>query len=64
IVSWKIRDNGSVGEPRLVGPPTVLGTSLPACFASVMQKWRFPVGSPTTIRNFPLGSVTVPKKRP
>ncbi len=45
------------GKP---GPAKVLGTSLPACFASKMRQWKFPktqTGAPIT--NFPFPKFTI-----
>ena len=60
ILDWTIRANGSVSDPVLKGPATMLSGSLPACFAAVLSTWRFPAshdGAPVT--NFPFGPITV-----
>jgi hypothetical protein len=55
ILEWIIQPDGSVAKPRLKGPGPVLGTSLPACFASRMRSWRFPSARrSSTVRNFKL----------
>lgn len=56
VLDWQIQPNGSVTNGQLKGPPNVLGTSLPACFAARMRSWKFPSSrSATPIRNFPFG---------
>jgi hypothetical protein len=60
ILQWKIEPNGTVTDPRLVGPANLMGTSLPACFSNAMRKWQFPAtpkGAP--VRNYPLGPISV-----
>lgn len=60
ILDWTIKPNGNVTGARLRGPSTVMGTSLPACFARNMKKWKFPssrAGAP--IKNFPFGPINV-----
>jgi len=60
VLDWTIEPSGKVSSPKLVGPPNVLGTSLPACFARAMRKWRFPAsakGAP--VRNFPFGPFSI-----
>ena len=59
-LDWTILPNGSVSNATLKGPATVLNSSLPGCFASVIGSWKFPasqVGAP--IRNFPFGPITI-----
>ena len=61
ILNWTIRPDGGVQGAQLTGPPQVLGSSLPGCFASVLGTWHFPAsvgGAP--IKNFPFGPVNVP----
>jgi len=60
LLDWTINPDGSVSNPRLKGPPNVLSTSLPQCFAQAMGRWEFPAstgGAP--IANFPLPT-TIP----
>ena len=55
VLDWTINPNGSVTAARLKGPPEVMNTSLPSCFARVMGSWKFAAsknGAP--ISNFPL----------
>jgi hypothetical protein len=55
ILAWNIDRSGAVRDPQLVGPPSVLGGSLPGCFAVRMRGWVFRASSDTsTVRNFPL----------
>jgi len=60
ILDWTIKPDGSVTGARLKGPTSVLGTSLPSCFAEAMREWKFPAsakGAP--VRNFPFEPFTV-----
>jgi hypothetical protein len=44
-----------VARPRLKGPRTVLGTSLPDCFESKMRNWKFVKSTKgSSVKNFPL----------
>lgn len=61
ILNWTIRPDGGVQGAQLTGPPQVLGSSLPGCFASVLSNWHFPASvSGAPIKNFPFGPVNVP----
>lgn len=60
ILDWTIQPNGNVSGARLKGPANVMGTSMPACFAKAMRKWKFPAskqGAP--VSNFPFGPINV-----
>ena len=60
VLDWVVRPDGSVMSPRLKGPPEVMGTSLPACFASVMRRWTFPASQKEApITNFPFGPINI-----
>ncbi len=53
VLDFHIRSNGTVATARVKGPDSVLDTSLPACFALGVRKWRFAAsqnGAP--VRNF------------
>ena len=55
VLSWTVLPSGAVSRPKLQGPRTVQNTSLPACFESKMEAWRFPPSdAPSKVRNFPL----------
>ncbi len=55
VMSWVVLPSGAVRNPRLVGPRSVLGTSLPACFAARVAGWHFPSAArSTTVENFPI----------
>ncbi|MBI3179902.1 MAG: zinc-ribbon domain-containing protein [Deltaproteobacteria bacterium] len=55
ILDFEIESDGSVSAAKLKGPASVLGTSLPACFAQAMRQWDFPSSSKgAPVRNFPL----------
>jgi hypothetical protein len=60
ILDWTIRQDGGVSNPKLKGPANVMGTSLPACFGSVMRRWTFPASQKETpIANFPFGPINI-----
>jgi hypothetical protein len=59
-LDWTIRPDGSVEGGRLVGPDQFLESSLPACVAGAMQKWKFPKGlTAVPVRNFTIGPLNV-----
>lgn len=60
ILDWTIKPDGSVTQGKLKGPANVMGTSLPACFASVMRRWSFPPSQrETPVANFPFGPINI-----
>jgi hypothetical protein len=60
VLSWMILPDGSVGQVRVRRPEWARQTTLPACFAAVMRKWKFPApGRDFAVNNFPLGNVNL-----
>jgi predicted Zn finger-like uncharacterized protein len=60
-LDWVITAAGTVAEPHLKGPDTVLAGSLPACFAAAMAQWRFPASQAgVPVHNFPFGPIKLP----
>ncbi len=59
-LEWVIQPDGSVSKAALKGPPNVLSSSLPGCFAVSMKRWRFPASQKAMpIFNFPFGPVNI-----
>lgn len=60
VLDWTIKPSGAVANPVLKGPPEVMGTSLPSCFATAMRRWSFPASKKETpVSNFPFGPVNI-----
>lgn len=60
ILNWVINSNGSVSNPRMIGPKGLINTSLPKCIQRQMKGWKFPSSSdPSTINNYPFGPFKV-----
>ncbi len=59
-LNWKIKSNGGVSGGKMIGPSSLMNTSMPRCFARAMKRWKFPSsrnGAPVT--RFPFGPFTV-----
>jgi hypothetical protein len=63
VLDWTIQADGSVSAAQLKGPEAILKTSLPACFATYMNRWKFPASvSGAPVLGFPM-PVTIADKK-
>ncbi len=55
VLNWYVLPNGNTTDPKVVGPPEIMRTTLRSCFEKVMLGWTFrPAKEATPIKNFPL----------
>ncbi len=55
VLNWYVLPTGNTTDPKVVGPPEIMRTTLRACFEKVMLGWTFrPTKEGAAITNFPL----------